>query len=96
MRLRYFVHGVFLILVGTAYDLLLGNHTPAREYVTLFAMGYVFAVADDIAAIADEVKKKASVRPVLEMGSDRATQEVGAPLDHPAGLLIETRRFRRF
>ena len=96
MRLRYFIYGVFLILVGTAYDLLLGNHTPAREYVTLFAMGYVFAVADDIAAIAEDVKKKASVRPVLEITGDRATQQVGAALDHQEGILIETRRFRRF
>jgi hypothetical protein len=95
MRLRYFIYGVFLILVGTAYDLLLGNHTPVREYVTLFAMGYAFAVADDIASLADDVKKKAGVRPVLEMRSDRATQEVVAPLDHQEGILIETRRFRR-
>jgi hypothetical protein len=56
MRLRYWIFGVFLILLGTAHDLLLGGHTPAREYITLFAMGYVVAVADDIAAIADGVR----------------------------------------
>ena len=96
MRLRYWIFGVFLILLGTAHDLLLGGHTPAREYITLFAMGYVVAVADDIAAIADGVKKKSGVRPFLKIRGDRAMQKVGAALDHQEGILSETRRFRRF
>jgi hypothetical protein len=92
MRLRYWIYGVFLILLGTAHDLLLGDHTSTRAYITLFAMGYLIAVADDIAAIADEVRKKASVRPLLIRGG-RATREVGAALDHQEGILSETRRF---
>jgi hypothetical protein len=96
MRLRYCIYGVFLLLLGTARDLLLGDHTATRAYIALFAMGYVIAVADDIAAIADEVKKKAGVRPFLKIRNDRATQKVGAALDHQEGILSETRRFRRF
>ena len=95
MRLRYIIYALFLPLLGTAHDLLLGDHTPTREYMTLFAMGYVIAVADDIAAIADEVKKRGSARPFLKIRGDRDTQKIGPPLDQEA-ILSETGRFRRF
>ncbi len=79
MRLRYVLYGLFLLLLGTAHDLLLGDHTPTREYIILFAMGYFVAVAEDIATIADEVKKKGSVLPFLKISGGRATQKIGPP-----------------
>jgi hypothetical protein len=82
MRLRYVVYGVFLLLLGFAHDLLLGDHTPKHAYLILFAIGYVIAVADDIAAIADELKKKASVRPFLKIHGRESYAKVGAALDH--------------
>ena len=56
-------------------------------------MGYIIAVADDIATIADEVKKKGSVRPFLKIMGGRATQKIGLPIDHQEGILSGTRRF---
>jgi hypothetical protein len=93
MRLRYVICGVFLLLLGTAYDLLLGGHTPKREYITMFAMGYIVAVADDIATIADDLKKKGSGRPFLKTRGDRATQKMVPPIEHQEEILSGTRRF---
>ncbi len=96
MRLRYVVYGLFLLLLGTAHDLLLGDHTPTRAYIAMFAMGYVIAVADDIAAIADEVKKRGSARPFVKIRGGRDTEKIGPALDHQEEILSGTRHFRRF
>jgi hypothetical protein len=96
MRLKYVMYGLFLPFLGSAYYLLLGAHASIDKYIMLFAMGYFIAVADDIALIADDVKKRSRAQPVPKVRGDRDTQKIGSPLNKEDLIVSEPRHLRRF